>query len=178
MRRLNQREKAIFSICLVLALVYAGYNLVFKPLEARKEQVSDAITVQTKRLHKNIKSLQESADSDDKYGKLVEQYKQKVGNEQVMSEMITDIQAESKQMSLNIADLKPQKERIDGQFTQFSVSLTLDSSFADMVKFLEVLQDEKNNFEVDEISFEKGNSRTNSLLRVRLVLSRIFITQE
>ncbi|MBF0479685.1 MAG: type 4a pilus biogenesis protein PilO [Candidatus Omnitrophica bacterium] len=178
MRRLTPREKLIFGICTITGVIYFGYNFVYKPIENRKQLLNSTVTTQMRHLQKDLRLMQDNPSEDDQYAQLAEYYKQKNSNEQVMSAMIADIQAVTNQMSLKISDLKPQKDKTTGLFTQFSVSLTLDSSFSDMIKLLAALQNTPHNLDVDEVSFEKGSSRVNDLLRVRLSLSKPYLAKE
>ncbi|MCA9408171.1 MAG: type 4a pilus biogenesis protein PilO [Candidatus Omnitrophica bacterium] len=175
MRSFTTREQNIFIFCLILIFVYLGYQGIYKNLQNKSQVLDDEISSMERKIRKDRKTLAEAKAFEVPYEQLVNQFEQKVPNEQVMSNLISLIEEAAGDLDLRISDLKPQRVKRSDTYNRFSVSLTIDSNFAAIMEFLYVLQQDPHNFDVDEFRFDKGSRQDTDAIKSRLVLSKIFI---
>ena len=175
MRRLNKREQAIFVICVLLLSIFVIFNGFMKPLQAKKGFVEEKIAAQKIRLTKNMKAIKEGSALSETYNAYINQYKQAQSNEQVMSALLAEIEEVARELGLNISDLKPNKVRKGEYYNQFSVSVTLDNQFEQIMNLLYTLQSAPHLFDVDEARFDKSSNRNEANLRANIVFSKILI---
>lgn len=174
-KRLTQREQAIALVTVILLGILVSYYVVIKPLHEKKFLLEKKMTEQHKQLKKNLKLIQEAEELKKEYTPYLEKFKQQKPNEQVMSGILSEIEAAAAGLDLQISDLKPKRVKEEGEYNQFSVSLTIDSSFVNIVHFLHILQSEPHLFEVEEVEFDKGSQRKSETMKTRLVLTRVLI---
>ena len=174
-RRLTKREQRILVMCLMLVGSYGGYNWVYKPIEAKSLELQADIESQQKKLSESLRTVRKAGRVGRDYDHYLEKFKQNKTNEQVMSSILSEIEDVAGQLKLQIADLKPMRVKSGEYYNRFSVSLTIDSEFKEIVQFLYQLQQDPHLFAVDELRFDKGAQRKTSVVKTRLTLSKILI---
>jgi len=174
-RRFTKREKRIAVLCLGLVFIYGGYNIVIRPLRKEMILLDQKIETQQRRLNKDLRILKKAEFLGVQYDALVKRFKQTKTNEQVMSSFVSEIEEAAAKLGLQISNLKPQKVKRSEFINRFSVSLTIDSEFVDIMNFLYMLQGQPYSFDVQEARFDKSSRRKSTAIKTRLVLIKILI---
>jgi Tfp pilus assembly protein PilO len=175
--RLTRREISIAIICLVFALAYGAIFGIIKPFMTHKEELAQEIEAKKMLLNKYVETIDKAKDMESKYHDFLDQFQQNDTNDQVMTQLLSQIEKQATELGLRISDLKPRRVKKEKFYNRFSVSLSLDSSLIDITKFLYILQTEPYLFYVDEFTIEKGMQRQNDSVKTYLVVSKIFISK-
>lgn len=173
--RLTKRELTIAIICLIFALAYGTLYGVIKPFYANQEELAQEIDAKKSLLRKYMETIDRADSLKRKYQDFLNQFRQNDNNDQVMTQLLSQIEKQASQLGLRISDLKPQRVKKEKFYNRFSVSLSLDSSVVDITKFLYTLQTEPYLFYVDEFTIEKGMQQQNDSVKTHLVVSRIYV---
>ncbi|MDO8580292.1 MAG: type II secretion system protein GspM [Candidatus Omnitrophota bacterium] len=174
-RRLTKREQYIFYICLLFIGIFIFYQGLIKPSWEESESLDQKIVIQQRRLQKDQRLLQEAKGKEKAHAAYLLAYKQNGTDEQVMSSILSQIEKLAGELKLRISDLKPQRVKQLELLNQFSVSVTIDSEFDDILNFLYLLQQEPYSFNVEEVRFDKGTRRNETIIKSQLVLSKVLI---
>ena len=175
MRKLTKREKFFFCLFVAAGVIFIGYRFCVYPLMKTSGRQGGAVRSKYISLRKKIRSLETLAQLRNDYNLLEEKFEQDGSSEQVISSIISEIESVAGKLNLKISDLKPRKVKEDLYVNRFSVSLTLDSTFDEIIEFLRVLQQDPYRFNVDEFRIDKGSRRKSSTLKVRLIIGKFFI---
>ncbi|MBU0469600.1 MAG: type 4a pilus biogenesis protein PilO [Candidatus Omnitrophica bacterium] len=174
-RPLTKREVNIFVLCILLVLIYIGYNTVINSLRKRISIVESSIQEEKNQLSKSLKILDKQKHYKGQYVTYLSKLRQEQNNDEVMSSILSEIQQVGGRLNLGISDLKPKKVKKEQYFNRFSVSLTIESEFLDIISFIYTLQSKPHLFKVEEFRFDKGSLRQGKILKTQLILSRILI---
>ena len=174
-RTLTKREKRIFAICVALIIVYGVYNGLIRPSGAMDVSLDQNIALQRRKLNKDTRVIEKAASLEGLYNFYFKRFKQTKTNEQVMSGIVAEVEGVAGRAQLQISNINPQKVRRVELFNRFSVSLTMEGQFTDVMHFLHLLQGEPHLFDVEEARIEKGGGHQTTLVRAQFVLSKIFL---
>jgi Tfp pilus assembly protein PilO len=178
MKKLSGREKNILIITLVLVGVFGAINGVYRPVVQKLALLDIQIEAKQNKILKYRKELRDANLVKQDTAVVVAQFKQEGSDEEVLSGMISEVEKLAKGMDLSISDLKPSTAK-KGQFIQFfRISLSLNSSFEDLMKFIYLAQDAEHGFNLDDLRIEKGSRRNSETVRVRLVLAKQFVVEQ
>ena len=175
MNRLTQRERNIFVVCVTLAAVYIGYNFFYKPLIGNKDVLQNKMEKARKKILDNEKILRNAKKANEVYNQYQTEFKQPESNEQTISVLISNIEKEATQMGLTISDMKPKPVKQDKYFNTFSVTLSLEGSWTEILKLLHALQSKPYLLRVDEMNFDRASQVNTTFVRAYLVLSKVYI---
>ena len=174
-KRLTKREQQIFIVCAATGVIFVVYAGIGKPFQEKVSSLDDETQASVSRYQKSLRTVHKAKDVNEKYNYYLSHFKQDKSNDQVMSSVVSEIRQVAEELQLHISDLKPNRVKTEEFFNRFAVSLTIDSDFPGITKFLFNLQKEPHLFEVDELYFDKG-ARTNvNAIKARLVLSKVLI---
>ena len=176
-RQMSKREQGIFIITLLAGLSYFVVYGVVKPFGEKKEALVAQIEAKQSVLDKYVKTIQRAKALEKENEVLFAQFKQPGANEQVMSQLLSEIESKSAELGLRISELKPRRVKKEDAFNRFSVSLSLECSLVNMLQLLYALQKDPHFFKIDEFVIEKGLQRQADTVKVHLVLSKMFISQ-
>ena len=174
-RQLTKREWAIFTVCAALAVVYGIVFGLVRPFQERKSEIISQIEAKKEVLDKYVKVIAHAKTLERQNEELLGQFQQDATNEQVMSQLLSEIEKQSGEFGLRISDLKPRRVKKEQYYNRFSVSLSIESSLVKIIKFLYTIQGDSYHYDVEEFTVEKGLQRQNDSVKVRLVLSRMYI---
>ncbi|MBI5416034.1 MAG: type 4a pilus biogenesis protein PilO, partial [Candidatus Omnitrophica bacterium] len=155
-RRLTKRERVIFILCVIMAGIYIGYNLVVRPVREAFLRLDRDIGAGQRRLAKSFLEIRKSVSLDKVFQFYEQKFKQSRSNEETMASILAEIEGVSVPLHLQIANLSPKRVREGEFYNRFSVSLTIDGNFVDILEFLHILQSEPHLFDVEEARFDKG----------------------
>ncbi len=173
--RLTEREQKIFAVCVVLGIIYLGYNFVYKPMTGGKNVLQQKIDKAKKKLLKGERVLIEAQAVDGIYNQYVGELKQTDGNEQTIARLISDIEKEASLVGLTISDLKPKPVKQEKNFNYFSVSLSMEGPWTDILKLIHALQSRPYIFKVEEMNLDRASQRNSVSVRAYLVLGKAYI---
>lgn len=173
--RLTNRERKIFYVCLALGLTYFGYNFIYKPFLGSENELNEKIAKARKKLIKNNNIIQTAKENEKVYEQYQAEFKQTQTNDQTISVLISNIEKEASQIGLAIADIKPKPVRQDKFFNSFSVSLSIEGKWTDILQLIHVLQQHPYLYSVDEMSLDRASQRNTDFIRAYLVLSRMYL---
>ena len=174
-RRLSARELKILIVSSVLAATYIGYILLVKPAKEKLTVLDEEIAVQQRRLAKSALEIKKAEDMEKTLAVYEQKFKQPASNEGTMSSILSEIEAVAADRQLQIANLTPKRVKETDISNRFSVSLTIDGDFLDILQFLHTLQSEPHLFDVEEARFDKGTRQQSTSVKASLVLGKTFI---
>ena len=174
-RRLSARELKILIVSLLLASIYIGHTLLVKPAKEKFIEMDEEIAAQQRRLAKTSAEIKKAGSLEKSWEVYEQKFKQSASNEGTMSSILSEIEAVAADLKLQIANLTPKKVKESELSNRFSVSLTMDGSFMDVVQFLHTLQSEPHLFEVEEARFDKGTRQESASVKASMVLGKTFI---
>ena len=175
LRPLSEREKQLFIITAACLFLYLNFTLVIKPLRGRLGELDGSVEDSQKFLNKNLKVMQRAAALDMSYAEYSDKFKQTNSNEQAMSSILTEIQSVAQEFNLQILEIKPKTVTKKNLFNEFSVTLTINSTFIDTLHFLHNLQDKLHFYNVAELEINKDMSQNSDKMKFRIILSKIMI---
>lgn len=176
MRQLTLREESILVVTVVLVVGYLGYQFIVQPLKDKSAQLSTQLVLLQTKLTKYQKTIRQADGLKSVHASLVKEFEQNKSTEQMSSSILAEIEKASQDFDLQISDLKPQKNKEEDSINTFSVSLTINSDFLDIVEFLYTLQSQPYYYHVDEVRFDKSVRRDSNLVTTNLVLSKMLIS--
>ena len=174
-RRLSARELKILVVSSTLAFVYIGYILLIRPAKEKLIELDQEIELQQRRLAKTSAEIQKAGATEKVWAVYEQKFRQPASNEGTMSSILSEIEAVAADLKLQIANLTPKRVRESDISNRFSVSLTIDGNFIDVLQFLHTLQGEPHLFDVEEARFDKGMRQQSTSVKASLVLGKTFI---
>ena len=176
MRRLSltRREQGIFGIVFFLLLGLISYKVGYGRFVDRKEWLQERIQKEERRLNKNLKILQQEKILQTKYGQVLKSFQQEGTEEQVMSALLSEIEAVAGGLPIHLSEMKPQKVKKTEFGNTFSVSLILDGALSPILNFVHTLQSAPHQFEVGELRLEK-KFYDSSDLKCYLIINRFLV---
>ena len=173
MVKLNEREKTIFIVCVVLIAAFGVFQLVLKPLKDAKENAADRIRVDERKLKKNLEIIKHSQSTEKQYQKLIEVMGTAGTEGAEVSTMVSRLEAAAKEADIHIANMQPQHSVVKQDIVRvFPVELVIDGQWAAITKFLYLVQSPPDLLNIEELNLEKYSDAT-AALRGRIVLSRV-----
>ena len=174
-RRLSAREVKILIVSLLLAFGYIGYTFLVRPAKEKFIALDEEIAAQQRRLAKTSAEIQKAGSLERSWEVYEQKFKQSASNEGTMSSILSEIEAVAADLKLQIANLTPKRVKESELSNRFSVSLTMDGNFMDVLQFLHTLQSEPHLFDVEEARFDKGTRQESTSVKASLVLRKTFI---
>ena len=174
-KRLTVRERNILMACGILCFFYVFLLMVMNPFQEKLDSIDESIALKEKQLIKNLRVIGQAGALEQKYKEFLSQFKQTGTNEQVMSSILSEIDAVADSLQMHILDLKPQSVVKSGYKSEFPVNLTIESEFADIIKFIYLLQSPPHFFDVEEVHFEKNPNFNSGAIKTSLILSKTLI---
>lgn len=172
--QLSAREKKFFLLSLAVLAVYLIRTLVVAPVQARSEWLDRQIRNTEQKLLSASRTIHKSRIVQSRNEALLEDYRQTQSDEEVMSGILTEIEATAAGNRLSISDLKPNRPKMIDYYKEFSVSLVLEGDFTQVMEFIFKLQKQPYSYFVDEADISKHSPRTSGL-RCRFVLTKVLI---
>lgn len=174
-KSISKRSQKLFIVCLILGSVYLFNWIVIEPIKNQLISLGEDIETQQNALDKNRTLIERAQRLEDLYNQYLEMFKQSKTNDEVMSFLLSEIEQVAGQLNLPISDLKPKRVKTEEFYNRFSVSLTIDSGFEDILHFLHMLQNKPHLFDVEELRIDKGARRQTDVVKTSLVLSKVYI---
>ena len=165
-------QRNILIACGVIFCFYIFYLMVMRPFQEKLDSIDERILLKEEQLKKNLSVIGQAGALDQKYKGFLSQFKQTDTNEQVMSSILSEIDAVAGSLQMHILDLKPQSVVKNGYNNQFPVNLTIESEFANIVQFIYLLQSPPHFFDVEEVHFEKNFNVNSASIKTSLILSK------
>jgi len=106
---LSKREISKFIFAVLLIAGYLYYAGVVEPLLSRSKALDESISAKDKELKLIIETIKKSKTMEEEYKNIVDVFKQKGKDEEVMSLLLNEIEGSSKKVNIVISDMKPQK---------------------------------------------------------------------
>lgn len=177
MSRLNfsSREKMITVMLAGVVAAYAFVQGLYLPFQRKNETMAQKITVAQGKLRKNLGVIEQSKGIEQKYQYVLDTFRQKGSQEQVMSSILSEIEGVAGEVNMRIADMKPKRVRPVDLYNNFSVSLAVDAPLTEILRFVYLLQTPPHMFQIEELSLNNNAGRPDVPLRCQLVLSRTLI---
>ncbi|MBF0533052.1 MAG: hypothetical protein HQL23_08170 [Candidatus Omnitrophica bacterium] len=175
MRPINQREKYFAAIVAALLLVWGAVCLIAQPLWREKEEVSRSIRGQQKQMAESRQTIAKEKKFLPRYQFYWNAFKQKGTDEETISVFVSEIEKAANQIDLRIMELKPQKKETRGLVSVYSLNLSFESDYLKLLKFLDLLQQNPNFFDIEDCSITKKANKSSPELQIDIKLSRIFI---
>ncbi len=175
MRRFSRREQKIVYFFLATVLIAVVFTWCIKPLNSKLKNIKQKKHVLQRKITKKTRAMRQSKSVDKNYEKYINDLRQQGTNEEVMSKIVSEIEEVAGDISLRISELKPMRVKKSDFINQFSVSLTIDSNFEEVIEFIHILQSKPHLFNVEELKFNKGSRAKVKSIKSRLVLGKMFI---
>ncbi|MDD3374459.1 MAG: type 4a pilus biogenesis protein PilO [Candidatus Omnitrophica bacterium] len=173
-KRLSKRESQIFILCILVFLIYIGFQFVYKPIKSQEDLFEKKISVIKKKIKKNLNILKEEGVVKIAYDQYLEAFAQKLSDQQEMSRISSEIEAVAKEADIKIIDMKPQRIREESFFKNFSLTVQTEGTMNLIMKFLYFLEQKPHHFQIEEVRLEKRSIRSQDI-RCEIVASRILL---
>ena len=173
-RRLSARELKVLIFSSLLAAAYIGYILLVRPAKEKFISLDEEIAAQQRRLVKTSMEIKKAGDMEKILAAYEQKFKQPASNEGTMSSLLSEIEAVAADLKLQIANLTPKRVKETNFSNRFSVSLSIDGDFMDILQFLHRLQGEPHLFDVEEARFDKGTRQQAASVKASLVFGKTF----
>jgi len=174
MRALNPRERSIMAVTIALAVFYGGFQFVYKPLKKQEAILEQGISEELKTLKKDFLTVEKEKHLHKFYEKLLTPFEEKRSDEEEVSELLSRMQVLAAETNLRIIEMKPQRPR-KTEFCKFlPLSLSLEGSYVDIIRFLYTVQADTYRLGVEELVIEAKPAQP-SILSCRVDLSRLLI---
>ncbi len=174
-RRLSARELKVLIVSSLLASAYIGYTFLVKPVNEEFIELDEKIAAEQRQLAKTSAEIKKAAEMEKTLEGYEQKLKQSASNEGTMSSLLSEIEAVAADLKLQIANLTPKRVKEMDLFNRFSVSLTIDGDFMDILQFLHTLQSKPHLFDVEEARFDKGMRQQATSVKASLVLGKTFL---
>ncbi len=172
--RLSKRESQIFVLCVLMALIFVGFQFIYRPIRSQENLVDQRINVTKKKIKKNIIILKDEKSVNVVYEEYLKVFGQKLSDQQQTNQVFSQIEAAAKKAEIKIINMKPQRIREEDLFRKFSVSVQAQGTMQLIMKFIYLLEQEPYHFQIEEIRFEKRSIRSEDI-RCEIIASRILI---
>ena len=169
MKTLKSRERFMLIACVVLGLVFVGYQFLVKPFLEQAEVIDQKIELQENKLRKNLETIQQGQSVDAEFNNLLRILGERQGDE---AELVSVIESAAGQSNINISNMQPQKAVGRDFYKTYAVNLVMDGSWKDMIKFLYLLENAPHFCQVQQITIEK-NSMMADTVRGRLTIGKL-----
>jgi len=173
-RRWTGRERKIAFILVGVGILGVFLQFVLPWLSGDVDSVQDQIEMAQKKLQRNQRLIREAGQVGQEYRTLLARYKQKKSQEEIMSSMLSNIQAVSVRISVPITDLKPNKVKTVDSFNQYSVSMSIEGRLTDILHFIHIMQSPPYQYFLDELNLRREFFKADKL-RCQLVFKQILI---
>lgn len=175
-RTLIQREKNILVIAVIISVVYFFYLIVILPLKKKSDSLDKIIHVKQQTLRKNIAVIQKAEGLGREYDPFLEVFHQAGTNEQLMSTFLKKVESLAGEHHLYITEIKPNKIKESEYFNYFSINLSFEGKFDDLIHFFYDVQSRPHLFNVGEMRiFRESGPSSPSQVKARCVLNKIAI---
>ena len=162
-----------YIVCIVLIVVFAGYQFLAKPVLEETEMIDQKIAVMENKLKKNLEIIQKAQAIDAQFAELLNTLGEKSGDE---AEMVSAIESAANQTDVHITNMQPQKVINKDSYKLFAVNLVMDGKWKDIMKFLYLLENTPHFCQVQQITLEK-NSMMADTVRGRLTIGKLRVTR-
>lgn len=176
MRRLTEREQNILIVAMAMVVLTVVYNSVVGPLLEKSEMLDQEIErfqaqwIQEKAVVARSKTI------DAKFDIYLDQFSRPGTKEETESAVLSEIETVARKLGVQVTSLKPGRASKDGYDDRFSVSVTSNSEFLKVIRFLYELQQSPHFFDVEGLAFEKSARKDMALMTSRLILTKVFIS--
>jgi len=174
-RLLSVREQKIFIVCVSVVLTAVFYNGLVVPLQRESGGLDEEITVRRQELKRDGRIIQKARQVQVRHDAYLNRFGKQGTSEEAVSSFLSDIEKVAGRLKLTIGELKPRKVVRHEWDDRFSVKLTFNSDFVDIVHFLYTVQQEPYLFDVEEVEFNKLSRRNQGGIATSLVLGKSFI---
>lgn len=174
--KLTARERAIFIVFFLVAFVYAGHSLVYKPAMFEGEQLKRSIRQAKKKVRDQSALIADSGRIPGDFMQSLDAMRQRASNEEVLSAMVSEIEAAARQLNIRVTEIKPQGNLQEGIWNNFSISLTVDGQLSDQMAFVHHLQAPGFDLDIIQYALEKSMAEPGILL-AKIVARRVMIRQ-
>ena len=173
----SKREKKMAGVVVLVIFFSVVYRGVYVPLKNQVEFLNNKISVAEQRLSKTLKIIRRAKIAAKKYDDILDDFKQTVSDEQVMSSILSEIETVAGELKMRIADMKPKKVKRVDFYNNFSVSLSIDGQLSEIMLFIYRLQNSPHVFYIEELRLNKSSPRKVDL-SCQVVLSRLLILEK
>jgi len=170
----SNREKKIFLVALFFVFSYGIYLFGYIPFQGKAQELDADIKKAEKQLRENYRLIRKSSFFNRDFKDILEVFSQKASDEEVMSSILTEIEAVASKIEIDISDKKPQKPRRVNFYNKFTISLSIDGDLSKIMEFVYILQNSPYLFEIDELTLSIKSIRKQDLV-CRVILSKSLI---
>ena len=168
------REKNIFFLFLVVCGIYGVYAGIYRPAVFKGREIESDIAEAQMMLAEQAKVIRRARAMGARFDGDLQAMRQTVSNEEVMSLILSEIEAAAGALKVRVTEMKPQGTQKEDFYNKFSVSLTVDGDLKDILQFIHALQGESHHLIVSQFSLERAFQNTKEML-AKLVVNRILI---
>ena len=173
-KRLSKREGQIFILCILVLLIYIGFQFVYKPIRSQENFFEKKINVTKKKIKKSMNILKEEESTKVAYEQYLEVFGQKLSDQQEMNRIFSEIETAAKKADIKIIDMKPRRIREENFFKKFSLTVQTQGTMDLITKFLYFLEQKPYHFQIEGVRLEKRSTRSQDI-RCEIVANRILL---
>lgn len=168
------RERAIVVLFVLVCCLYGAYKMVYRPFISQEQQLRDEMRQTRRKLSEQRKIIIKDQQMPQGLRQGIEAIIQSGSNEEVMSGLLAELESAARSMNIRVTEIKPQGTVKEGEYNTFTVSLTIDGRFHDLMAYVHLLQAPDLDLHVAQLNLEKMTSAPGVLL-ARIVVKRNLI---
>ncbi|MDP8265240.1 MAG: type 4a pilus biogenesis protein PilO [Candidatus Aceula lacicola] len=173
-KNLSKRESQIFTLCILVSLIYIGVQFVYKPIKLQEDFFQQEINATKKKIKKSMNILKKEKSVKETYDQYLENFGQKLSDQQEMNRIFSEIEVAAKKADIKIIDMKPRRIKEEDFFKNFSFTIQTQGTMSLITKFLYFLEQKPYYFQIEEVRLEKRSTRSEDI-RCEIVASRILL---
>ena len=177
MIQLTSRERGIFIFFLIVCSIYAAYAFIYRPFLVEGQRIEEDLRFARKKLSDQMRVIQKERNVPHAYREAIASKRQQSAPEEVMSSILSEIETVSREMTIRITEMKPQRVLKADDVNKFPVSLTIDGKFQDLMAFIHLLQAPEHDLQVTQFYLEKEISDPAKLLAKIVVVRTLILPQ-
>jgi hypothetical protein len=155
MRKLTDREKMIFGVCIVLCLFFVGKHLVFRPLVEYRGELMDRIKVVRHKIAEARRFAAKESACDARREALsgiigvagVE------GSE--TAHLVSKVEEVARQVYVRVVNVQPQTMSQKKFYYVYSLEIVIEGDWGSIARFIHLLQIAEPSLAIDQMRLEK-----------------------
>jgi Tfp pilus assembly protein PilO len=163
MRLLLSKRQRVLAVVAGAALVGVFLSGLYENWQERVVLLEAQIESRTKELGRNLETIEATRKMSEDYSEHLRAFEQTSSDEEVMSSLLSEIRKAADKISMHIADIKPERVKKEALYNNFSVRMSLEGSYEEIVRFIYILQDTPYAFAVDELRLSKNSPRSQNV---------------
>ena len=171
---LSGREKLFF--CLTATVVFLGlvYNFVFKPLGANWSRLNRQILAKEIELKRNIRYLQQEAQTKDAYRQYARYVKEKGLDEKEAASLLSAVEEKARSLGIRVNNIRPKSAEETAIYKKYIIEINCQATMNKYIEYIYKLQGSAQLIKVEKLRL-LSQGKNNPLLKAQLIVTKMVI---